>query len=256
MSGSLDLFRLDGKVALITGASFGLGHGMTVGLAEAGADIVAVSRNLDHLKEVEQEVRAAGRECLPVACDVGRRDQVNRMVATAMERFGHIDILVNNAGIIRRSPAVDFSEEDWHAVLDVNLNGVWYCCQEVGRHMVAQKHGKIINIGSVLSFQGGILVPPYAASKGAVAQLTQALANEWAANGVNVNGIAPGYCVTANTDALRANAERSKAILARIPAGRWGTPDDLKGAVVFLASRASDYMHGHLLVMDGGWLGR
>lgn len=256
MSGMVDMFRLDDQVAVVTGASFGLGRGMAEGLAEAGAHIVAVSRITENLSETITEVEGLGRACLPIACDVSKRDQVETMIAQAIDRFGRIDILVNNAGIIRRAPAVDFSDDDWRAVLDLNLNGVWYCCQAAGRHMVARKHGKIINIASVLSFQGGIFVPSYAASKGAVAQLTQALANEWAAHGVNVNAIAPGYCETANTDALRNDPVRSKAILARIPAGRWGMPADLKGAAVFLASRASDYVHGHLLVVDGGWLGR
>lgn len=252
----LDRFSLEGKVAVVTGASFGLGQGMAEGLAEAGAHIVAVSRKRENLEEIEAGVRALGRTCLPVACDVSDRSQVQKMAAQAIDEYGRIDILVNNAGIIRRTPAVDFSEADWQEVLDVNLNGVWYCCQEVGRGMVKRRRGKIINIASVLSFQGGILVPSYAASKGAIAQLTQALANEWAKHGVHVNGIAPGYCVTANTTALRNDPERSQTILARIPAGRWGNPDDLKGAVVFLASDASDYVHGHLMVVDGGWLGR
>lgn len=256
MSSLPESFRLDGQTALVTGASFGLGFGMATGLAEAGADIVAVSRKLENLRDVEQAVTGMGRKCLPIACDVGNRTQVASMAKRAADHFGKIDILVNNAGIIRRTPAAEFSESDWQDVLDVNLNGVWYCCQEVGRGMVARKHGKIINIASVLSYQGGVTVPSYAASKGALAQLTQALANEWASQGVNVNGIAPGYCVTDNTEALRNDPDRSKAILARIPAGRWGLPEDLKGAAVFLASKASDYVHGHLLVVDGGWLGR
>ena len=256
MSSIPEAFQLDGQVALVTGASFGLGYGMAAGLAEAGSDIIAVSRSIENLANIEQTVRQMGRACLPIACHVGDRTQVKAMVAQALDRFGRIDILVNNAGIIRRTQATEFSEADWQDVLDVNLNGVWYCCQEVGRGMVDRKHGKIINIGSVLSYQGGVTVPSYAASKGALAQLTQALANEWASQGVNVNGIAPGYCVTDNTDALRNDPERAQAILARIPAARWGLPEDLKGAVVFLASRASDYVHGHLLVVDGGWLGR
>jgi 2-dehydro-3-deoxy-D-gluconate 5-dehydrogenase len=256
MSALQEAFQLDGQVALVTGASFGLGYGMASGLAEAGANIIAVSRKLENLKNVEHAVRQMDSTCLPLACDVGDRNQVKTMVAQALDKFGRIDILVNNAGIIRRAPATEFSESDWQDVLDVNLNGVWYCCQEVGRGMVAQKKGKIINIASVLSFQGGVTVPSYAASKGALAQLTQALANEWAPHGVNVNGIAPGYCVTDNTEALRHDPIRSQAILARIPAARWGLPEDLNGAVVFLASKASDYVHGHLLVVDGGWLGR
>lgn len=256
MSALPEAFQLDGQVALVTGASFGLGYGMASGLAEAGADIIAVSRKLENLEDIEQTVRHMGRVCLPLACDVGDQHQVKTMVAQALDQFGRIDILVNNAGIIRRTPATEFSEADWQEVIDVNLNGVWYCCQEVGRGMVARKKGKIINIASILSFQGGVTVPSYAASKGALAQLTQALANEWASQGVNVNGIAPGYCVTDNTEALRHDPERSKAILARIPAARWGMPEDLKGAVVFLASKASDYVHGHLLVVDGGWMGR
>jgi len=256
MSRLMDRFRLDDKVAMVTGASFGLGYGMAEGFAEAGARIVAVSRNLENLSDIESAVQMQGRDCLPLACDVADRSQVRATVKKALDRFGRIDILVNNAGIIKRAPAVNFSETDWHTVLDVNLNGLWYCCQEVGRGMVAQKRGKIINVGSVLSFQGGILVPSYAAAKGALGQLTQALANEWAASGVNVNGIAPGYCATANTEALRNDPDRSQSILSRIPAGRWGTPDDLKGAAVFLASDASDYVHGHLMVVDGGWLGR
>lgn len=256
MSGILDRFRLDHRVAVVTGASFGLGRGMAEGLAEAGADIVAVSRKREHLSEVDGAVQALGRQCLAAACDVTDRDQVRAMVEQAHARFGRIDILVNNAGIIRRAPATAYPDADWRAVLDINLDGLWYCCQEIGRGMVERRRGKIINIASVLSFSGGILVPAYAASKGAVAQLTKALANEWAPHGVHVNAIAPGYCVTANTEALRNDPDRSQALLSRIPAGRWGLSDDLKGAVVFLASDASDYVHGHLLVVDGGWMAR
>ncbi|MBI4551679.1 MAG: glucose 1-dehydrogenase [Candidatus Latescibacteria bacterium] len=252
----LDLFRLDDRVAVVTGASFGLGRGMAEGLAEAGADVVAVSRQRENLRAVERAITAVGRRCLPIACDVTARSQVHAMVDQAYDHFGQVDILVNNAGIIRRAPSVEYSEEDWRAVLDLNLDGVWYCCQEVGRRMVERKRGKITNIASVISFSGGVFIPAYAASKGAVAQLTRALANEWAPHGVHVNAIAPGYCVTANTEALRNDPDRSQALMARIPAGRWGLPDDLKGAVVFLASDASDYVHGHLLVVDGGWMAR
>lgn len=256
MNSVLDRFRLDGRVALVTGASFGLGRSMAEGLAEAGADIVGISRDSSNLAAVESAVTAAGRRFLRLKCDVGDRTQIRRAVAAAHSWRDRLDILVNNAGIIERAPAVEHSDEAWDAVLRVNLDAVWFGSREAGRLMIDQGGGKIITTASVLSFSGGVLVPGYAASKGAIAQLTKALANEWAARGVNVNAIAPGYFVTRNTDALRADEERSRTILERVPAGRWGDPSDLKGAVVYLASAAADYVHGHLLVVDGGWCAR
>ena len=255
-SATLDRFHLDGQTALVTGASFGLGRGMAEGLAEAGADVVGLSRESANLEDVERTVVATGRRFLAVECDVADRGALRAAVAAAHAWQGRLDVLVNNAGIIERAPAETHPEEAWDRVLRVNLDAVWIASQAAGALMLSRGRGKIITTASVLSFSGGILVPGYAASKGAVAQLTKALANEWGGRGVNVNAIAPGYFVTRNTRALRDDPERSQAILARVPAGRWGDADDLKGAVVFLASAASDYVHGHLLVVDGGWCAR
>jgi 2-deoxy-D-gluconate 3-dehydrogenase len=248
------LFDLSGKTAIVTGASTGLGAGMTLGLAEAGADIVLV----DHVgcQEVARRVTELGRRALTVEADLLLSSSVSLVMERALKEFGKVDILVNNAGIIRRAPAIDFTEKDWDEVVTLNAKTVFFLSQAAARDMLPRKRGKIISVASLLSFQGGILVPSYAASKAAVAQVTKALANEWAQDGINVNAIAPGYMATNNTAPLRADPVRSKAILDRIPAGRWGQPDDLKGAVVFLASRASDYVNGHVLVVDGGWLAR
>jgi 2-deoxy-D-gluconate 3-dehydrogenase len=201
-------------------------------------------------------VKALGRRSMAMTADLSLRESPKLVIDAALEQYGRIDILINNAGIIRRTPAADFSEQDWDDVMMVNSRAVFFLSQLAGREMIRQKRGKIINIASLLSFQGGIIVPSYAASKGAVAQITKALANEWAPLGINVNAIAPGYMATDNTQALRADAGRSRAILDRIPAGRWGTPNDLKGAALFLASPASDYVNGHVLVVDGGWMAR
>lgn len=247
------LFDLSGKVAVITGATRGLGQGMAVGLAEAGADVALVQRS-EANTETKQIIEKLGRRCEIILCDLADSRQVKNVIPQVMERFGRIDILVNNGGIQRRSPAVEFSEEDWDAVLNVNLKTVWLLCQQAGQRMVAQGSGKIVNIASLLSFQGGITVPAYAAAKGGVAQLTKALANEWAAQGVNVNAIAPGYMDTDMNIGL--NETRRRQILERIPSNRWGTPEDMKGAVIYLSSSASDYINGHLLAVDGGWLGR
>ena len=249
-------FRIDGQVALVTGASFGLGKAMAVGLAEAGADVAGISREAGNLAEVGREVEACGRQFLALECDVGERTQLRAAVDAAQAWQDKLDILVNNAGIIHRAPIAQHPEEDWDRVLDVNLDAVWFGSQQAGRYMLSQGRGKIITTASVLSFSGGILVPGYAASKGAVGQLTKAMANEWAAHNINANAIAPGYMVTRNTSALRADDERSRAILERIPAARWGEPEDLKGATIFLASNASDYVNGHIHVVDGGWCAR
>lgn len=252
----IDLFRLDGKVAIVTGASRGLGQGMAIGLAEAGADIVAVSTNLKNLDETVTAVQHLGRKVLPLTCDVADVGDIKSAIAATMAAFGTIDILVNNAGTIRRAPAVEYSDEDWDTVINTNLNGLFRFCREAGKVMVEKQRGKIINIASLLSFSGGITVPAYAASKGGVAQLTKALANEWARYNVQINAIAPGYFATDNTAALRANETRNAEISARIPTGKWGTPDELKGAAVFLASDASNYVNGHILLVDGGWMAR
>ena len=248
------LFDLTGKIAVVTGASTGLGRGMTLGLASAGADLVLV----DHVAcgGVAEEVTAMGRRALPLTIDLAERGSAAATVESAIRQYGRVDILVNNAGIIRRTPAVDFSEQDWDDVMTLNARTVFFLAQAAARDMRKRRYGKIINIASLLSFQGGILVPSYAASKGAVAQLTKALANEWASDGITVNAIAPGYMATNNTKALREDPPRAKAILDRIPAGRWGEPEDLQGAALFLASSASDYVNGHVLVVDGGWLAR
>lgn len=252
---SLDRFRLDGQVALVTGGDKGLGRGIAVALAQVGADVAVVSRSGHHDATLEA-IHAAGRHGLGLVADLSEVMRVESLVAATIAQFGRIDILVNNAGIIRRAPATEYAWDDWRAVLDVNLDAVWALCQAAGRPMLAQGRGKIINVASLLSFQGGIRVPAYTAAKHAVAGLTRALANEWAGRGVNVNAIAPGYMVTDNTQALREDPERSRQIMERIPAGRWGTPEDLAGAAVFLASSASDYVHGHILVVDGGWTAR
>ena len=251
----MNRFRLDGKRALVTGASKGIGAAIALALAEAGAD-VACHGNSSAPDETAERVRALGRQALALRGDLGTREAAPSLVEQTLAKFERIDILVNNAGTIRRAPAVDYSEADWDAVIDVNLRSVFRLCQLAGRGMLERGRGKIVNIASLLSFQGGITVPAYAASKGAVAQLTKALANEWAGRGVNVNAIAPGYIRTDNTAALQSDATRNRQILERIPAGRWGEVADLTGAAVFLASPASDYVNGHVLAVDGGWLGR
>jgi len=254
--GILELFRLDGKVALVTGPGRGLGQAMALGLAEAGADIAGLYRST--FEETQAQVEALGRRFLPIQCDLGEAsvDDLNAVVDHVVRDMGHLDILVNNAGIIRRAPAIEFSEQDWDDVIQVNLKAAFYLAQAVARVMVGQGGGKIINVVSLLSFQGGILVPAYTAAKSGLAGITRALANEWASRNINVNAIAPGYMATDNTAPLQANPQRNAAILARIPAGRWGAPADLKGIAVYLASAASDYMHGAIVPVDGGWLAR
>lgn len=253
----LDQFRLEGKTALVTGCRRGIGRAIALALAEAGADIIGVSASQETAgSQVEREVQAAGRSFRGYSCDFSDRKALYRFLETLVADFPTIDILVNNAGIILRKPAVEHPDEYWDKVIEVNLNAQFVLSREIGKRMVERGRGKIIFIASLLAFQGGILVPGYAASKGGVAQLTRALANEWAEHGVNVNAIAPGYMATDNTTALRADAARSAAILARIPMGRWGVPSDLAGAAVFLASEASSYVNGHILVVDGGWLCR
>jgi 2-deoxy-D-gluconate 3-dehydrogenase len=250
----LDLFNLAGKTALVTGARRGIGRAMAVALAEAGADIIGVSKSLEAGSEVEGEVTALGRKFTAYACDFANRGAVHAFLRVL--DGSTVDILVNNAGTILRKPAVEHPDEYWDQVMETNLNSQFVISREIGKTMVARGKGKIIFTASMLSFQGGITVPGYAASKGAIAQLTKALANEWASRNVQVNAIAPGYFETDNTTALRADSNRAPGILSRIPAGRWGVPDDLKGATVFLASAASDYVTGSILVVDGGWLAR
>jgi 2-deoxy-D-gluconate 3-dehydrogenase len=248
-------FDLNGRVALVTGANTGIGQGIAVALAQAGADIVAVGRTRPD--ETAGQVRAAGKKLHAIDCDLGVKPDTPAIVKEAVAKGGRLDILVNNAGIIRRNEALALTEEDWDSVLDLNLKTVFFLSQAAARAMLdGPGRGKIINIASMLSFQGGIRVASYTASKSAVAGLTRSLANEWAARGINVNAIAPGYFETNNTTPLRADAERSADILKRIPAGRWGKPQDLGGAAVFLASSASDYVHGAILPVDGGWLTR
>ena len=249
-----NLFNLAGRVAVVTGANTGIGQGLAVALAEAGADVALVGRS--SADETAEMVRAAGRRAALIRADLSSTAPIADVVGQTLSELGGLDILVNNAGIIRRADAVDFSEEDWDAVIDTNLKSVFFLCQAAGRHMIAQGRGKIVNIASMLSFQGGIRVPSYTASKSGVAGLTRLLANEWASKGINVNAIAPGYIATNNTAALQADETRNRQIMERIPAGRWGQPSDLGGAVVFLASPASDYVNGHILAVDGGWLAR
>jgi 2-deoxy-D-gluconate 3-dehydrogenase len=252
----MELFSLKGKNALVTGSRTGLGKGLAFSLAEAGANVVIHGSKAEGMDDVCSAVRDYGVRAVPAIADLAEAGSCERLVDVTVREFGSIDILVNNAGFLRRAPAAEYSMQDWTAVLKVDLDAVFRLSQLAGRHMLAQGRGKIINIASVLSFQGGVFVPAYAAAKGAVAQLTKALANEWASKGVNVNGIAPGYMETDATSALRSDPVRSRQILERIPAGRWGTASDLAGAVIFLASEASNYVQGHLLVVDGGWLAR
>ena len=253
----LDKFRLDGKSALVTGCKRGIGLAMAVGLAEAGADIIGVSASLEPSgSEVEKAVRAVGRKFTAHQCNFADRKSVAGFLASLRANHPVIDILVNNAGSIRRAPAVQHPDDFWDEILEVNLRAPFILSREIGRDMVARGSGKIIFTASLLTFQGGITVPGYAASKGGIGQLSKALANEWAGKGVNVNAIAPGYIATDNTEALRNDPVRQQQILARIPAGRWGEATDLVGATVFLASPASNYVNGHILVVDGGWMGR
>jgi 2-deoxy-D-gluconate 3-dehydrogenase len=250
------MFRLDGMVALVTGASAGMGAAIAVGLAEAGAD-VAVHGNTRSPSATCQRIEACGRRALPVTGDLADRAVSGRLVDEAIAGLGHLDILVNNAGLIRRAPAERYTDEDWDQVIEVDLTSAFRLARSAGTHMLGSgRGGRIVNVASVLAFQGGITVPAYAAAKGGLAQLTRALANEWAARGINVNAIAPGYIETDVTTALRDDPVRNRQIVDRIPAGRWGRPDDVAGAVVFLASRAASYVHGHVLAVDGGWLGR
>ncbi|WP_422056441.1 2-dehydro-3-deoxy-D-gluconate 5-dehydrogenase KduD [Sphingomonas sp.] len=247
-------FDLTGRVAVVTGANTGIGQGIALALAQAGADIAAVGRSA--ATETVEKVRALGRKAEIISADLSSIEPVGRIVDETVEKLGGLHILVNNAGIIRRNDAVDFTEEDWDAVMDTNLKSVFFLCQAAARHMIPNGGGKIINIASMLTFQGGIRVPSYTASKSGVGGLTKLLANEWASKGITVNAIAPGYIATNNTDALQKDETRNRQILERIPAARWGDPSDLGGAAVFLASSASDYVQGHILAVDGGWLAR
>lgn len=251
----LDLFKLDGKVAVVTGANTGLGQGMSVALAEAGAKVVGVARR--SCEETRALIEAFGGNFSEVIADLSDMTSIEKVVAGALNAYGRVDILVNNAGLIKRNDAIDFTEEEWDSVIQVNEKMVFFLSQAFARQYIKQgEGGKIININSMLSYQGGIRVPSYAASKHASSGLTKAMANEWAQYNINVNGIAPGYMATNNTAQLRSDSDRSEAIIDRIPAGRWGTPDDMKGAVVYLASKASDYVNGFTIAVDGGWLAR
>ncbi|NLW55047.1 MAG: 2-dehydro-3-deoxy-D-gluconate 5-dehydrogenase KduD [Firmicutes bacterium] len=252
---SMDLFSLEGKVAIVTGASTGLGQGMALGLAKAGATIVGV--DYVEMAETQEQIEALGGKFLGIVADLLTIEPIDGIIEKAVQAFGRIDILVNNAGIIRREDAINFSVKDWDDVINLNLKTVFFFCQAAARQFIKQgSGGKIINIASMLSFQGGIRVPSYTASKSGVMGITRLLANEWAKHNINVNAIAPGYMATNNTAPLRADEVRSKEILDRIPAGRWGTPADLAGPVVFLASKASDYVNGYTVAVDGGWLAR
>jgi 2-deoxy-D-gluconate 3-dehydrogenase len=251
-----EVFTLAGKTALITGCSRGIGRAMAVGLAEAGADIIGVSHSLQPGSETEREVVATGRQFHSYSADLGNRDALYDFIKKVQAEHARIDILVNNAGTIMRNPAAEHSDEYWDKVLSVNLDAQFILTREIGKGMISRGSGKIVFTCSLLSFQGGINVPGYAASKGALASLVKAFANEWASKGINVNGIAPGYISTDNTEALRNDPVRSKSILDRIPAGRWGEPEDFKGPVIFLCSNAAAYVQGTILTVDGGWMGR
>ena len=253
----LENFKLDGKVALVTGCKRGIGKAMALALAEAGADIIGVSATLEREgSSVEKEVQATGRSFKAYACDFSDRKALYAFIEKVKADYPTIDILVNNAGTIFRAPAAEHSDELWDKVMEVNISAQFVLSRELGKEMISRGSGKVIFTASLLTFQGGITVPGYAASKGGIGQLTMALSNEWASKGVQVNAIAPGYIATDNTQALQDDPERCTAILSRIPAGRWGNPEDFKGPVVFLASAASDYMSGHTMVVDGGWMGR
>jgi 2-deoxy-D-gluconate 3-dehydrogenase len=257
MRSVLRLFDLTGKTALVTGCNKGIGQGMALALAEAGADIVGVSGSLElEGSAISKEVEALGRQFTAYQADLSERDSIYGFIRRVLDRHPRIDILVNNAGTILRKPAAEHPDEYWDKVMAINLDAPFILAREFGRHMLEKGGGKILFTCSLLSFQGGVTVPGYAASKGALSSLVKALANEWASRGVNVNGIAPGYIATDNTEALRNDPDRSQAILSRIPAGRWGVPGDFKGATVFLASAAADYVHGTILTVDGGWMGR
>ena len=252
----LDAFQLNGKNALVTGSRRGLGAAIAIALAEAGANVACHGRG-DDTNQIRTKIRSLGRKSIYVSGDVAEKGACEELVEKTVAAFGSIDILVNNAGVIRRGPALEHSEENWDEVIAVNLTSVFRLSQLAARQMVEKNRGgKIVSIASILSFQGGVFVPAYAAAKGGIAQLTKALANEWASKGINVNAIAPGYMVTDNTTALREDANRNRQILERIPAGRWGEPSDLAGAVIYLCSAASNYVHGHVLPVDGGWLSR
>lgn len=251
----LNAFDLSGKVAIVTGCDTGLGQGMAVGLAQAGCDIVGI--NIVEPVDTIAKVEALGRKFLSLKADVSKIDELPQLIDQAVTTFGHVDILVNNAGIIRREDAIKFSEKDWDDVMNINVKSVFFMSQTVAKQFIAQgTGGKIINIASMLSYQGGIRVPSYTASKSGVMGITRLMANEWAKEGINVNAIAPGYMATNNTAPLRADEKRSNEILERIPASRWGTPEDLMGPIVFLASSASDYINGYTIAVDGGWLAR
>jgi 2-deoxy-D-gluconate 3-dehydrogenase len=250
------MFSLNDRIALVTGASRGLGRAMAIGLAQAGADVAMVARSEERLKEIQGEIEALGRRVAIVRYDLLETERIPELVRHVEETFGRIDILVNNAGLNRRIAAVDYPEAWWDEIIQINLKATWLLCQTVGKGMLERGYGKIINTASLMCFSGGCFIPAYTASKGAVGQLTKALANEWAGRGVNVNAIAPGYIQTEMTADLFKDPVRSRQILERIPAGRLGEPEDLVGAVVFLASDASRYVHGHILVVDGGWMAR
>lgn len=252
---SMDFFSLKGKVAIVTGGNTGLGQGYVVALAKAGADLFVPTydTNWDETREL---VEKEGRKIVFCQADLTKKEDITKVVETCMAEFGRIDVLVNNAGTIRRAPLLEYKDEDWQAVMDINLNAVYYLSKEVANVMAEQGSGKIINIASMLSFQGGKFVPPYTASKHGVAGLTKAFANELADKNIQINAIAPGYIATANTAPIRADEKRNAEILGRIPAGKWGNPFDLMGTVVFLSSKASDYINGHILAVDGGWLVR
>jgi 2-deoxy-D-gluconate 3-dehydrogenase len=251
----MNLFNLEGKVAIVTGGNRGLGGAMAYGLAQAGSDVAIVQRSSEETG-VASHIRDLGRKCETFSFDLADTANIPKLVQGVKDKFGRIDILVNNAGVQRRSPSVEFSVEDWDFVMQVNAKSVFFLCQAAGKEMLTHGKGKIINVASLLSFQGGLTVPAYAASKGAVAQFTKSLSNEWAGKGVNVNAVAPGYMATEMNTALIEDETRNEQILQRIPAGRWGTPEDMAGAVVFLASNASDYVNGEIITVDGGWMGR